>query len=530
VAAVTGAAACRQPERPRPAVTAEQALSPITLPNLETAADTVRTQITERYREAIAARDRGVTSRELAAGYGELGKVLLAGSYLDAAEAAFRNAEAAARDDYRWPYLLGHTYRQRNDPATAATAFARALALRPDDVPAMVWLGETELNAGKPDAAASPLEKAVTREPANARANAALGKVALARRDYAGAVARFDTALRLAPTATALHYQLSLAHRRLGDAAAAEAHLRLRGATEPAMRDPLMAEVAASLNSAMAFDSRSRAALARGDWQAAAAEAKEGLGVVGSNATLEATLHHRLGTALAQMNDRAGARAEFERAVAAAPDFAAGHYSLGVLLAARGDRAAALREFANALNYEPGYLPARLARADALRQSGQGDEARVEYAKVLTAEPASPAAQFGDALALYDTGAPGDAIEALTRAVAQHPTDRALALALARLLAAAPAPLRNGTRALALAEPIVRAEATFEGAETMALALAALGRFDEAATLEGQAIAQAQSTEQRALARAMAVTRDLYVKRRMPSRPWREQPLYEPTR
>ena len=57
------------------------------------------------------------------------------------------------------------------------------------------------------------------------------------------------------------------------------------------------------------YDARSRDALTRGDWAAAMSEARRGLELTGTDPVLRAALHHRLGTALAQTGDTAGARA-----------------------------------------------------------------------------------------------------------------------------------------------------------------------------------------------------------------------------
>lgn len=534
-AAALASATCGRPanvarEDTSPATATSAPVPPIHLPDLSGAAEAVRAQIVDRYRTLTSSAGGGPTSSaNLAVSYGELGKVLLAANYYDAAEAAFLNAQALAASDARWPYYLGHVHRRRNDPLKAVAAFAQARALEPQNVSTLVWIGEMQLGAGQTGPAAASLEEALAREPHHPRAIAALGRVALARRDYTVAAARLEEALRLAPNATALYYPLSLAYRALGNAPKAEAHLRQRGISDVVMFDPLMDEATAALNSAMAYDDRSRLALARGDWTVAATQARRGLELVGDNSTLRAALHHRLGTALAQTGDRPGAQREFERAVEAAPDFAAGHYSLGILFASGGKRDAAIREFSAALQRQPGYLPARLALADILRQSGRAAEALSEYSRALATEPGSPAAQYGEALALVHLNRHAEARAKLTLAIAQHPNDPALTLALARLLAASSdSHVRDPNRALAIAEPLVRSAATLDGLETVAMALAALGRFDEAAALQRQAAAEAQRTGQAALARAMTLTRKAYERHQVPEMLWREEPLYGP--
>src|SRR5207245_1866666 len=85
--------------------------------------------------------------------YGDLGKLLVAAEYLDAAESCFANAQALAPADMRWPYFLGHVNRFRNEPAKAAASFAQALTLQPDHVHSLVWLGEMHLAQSQPESA-----------------------------------------------------------------------------------------------------------------------------------------------------------------------------------------------------------------------------------------------------------------------------------------------------------------------------------------------------------------------------------------
>jgi tetratricopeptide (TPR) repeat protein len=183
-----------------------------------------------------------------------------------------------------------------------------------------------------------------------------------------------------------------------------------------------------------------------------------------------------------------------------------------------------------ALQADPTYVAARVTRADVLRQSGRTGESLAEYQRALEAEPALASAQFGAGLALASLGRYPEARGALTQAASDHPGDRSLTVALARVLAAAPeAGVRDPNRALTILEPVVRTEASFDAVETMARAFAELGRFDEAASIQQQAVTQARSTGEVALADAMADTARLYQQRRVPRGLWRAEPLYEPT-
>jgi tetratricopeptide (TPR) repeat protein len=369
-ALVIVAIGCRAGESETAATPAQtaNAVRPVVLPDLSHAAQTVRDQVgaadaTVRAMQQDPSGDRAA----LAGAYGALGNVLFAAEYFMAAEAPYLNAEALAPGDFRWPYYLGHLYRRRSEWAPAAAAFERALSINRDDVAALVRLGETRLAQGQPDAAARAFETAVARNPDSTAAVYGLGRAALARQQYAVAVERFERALALDPQASGVRYPLAMAYRGLGNVTAADAQLRVRGNANPRVPDPLLNELNLLLHSAARYDDRAREALGRGDWRGAIQVAREGIALAADNPALEASLRHRLGTALAQTGDADGAFREFERTVRLNPDHARGHYSLGIMLAGAGRGDDAIERLATAVRLDPNYVEARAA-LDELRR------------------------------------------------------------------------------------------------------------------------------------------------------------------
>jgi len=165
------------------------ALRPILLPDLSRVAGSVQVQVRERHTSLTQKLDNpAATLDELGAAYGELGQLLLAGEYFDAAESAFLNAYTLMPSDMRWPYYLGHIHRKRGNPAKAAAFLEETRTLQPDDVPTLVWLGSVYLEQGQPEAAEPPLTRALSLQPRAAAALFGLGKAALARKDYTRAV------------------------------------------------------------------------------------------------------------------------------------------------------------------------------------------------------------------------------------------------------------------------------------------------------------------------------------------------------
>ena len=98
----------------------------------------------------------------------------------------------------------------------------------------------------------------------------------------------------------------------------------------------------------------------------------------------------------------------------------------------------------------------------------------------------------GKAMALMQLERWEAARDLLHDGFAARPGHHALALALARLLAACPLDeLRDGPRALAIARQVAAGRSA-SAAEVVAMALAEVGRFGEAVQLQEQVLAAAQ--------------------------------------
>src|SRR5262249_33908535 len=160
------------------------------------------------------------------------------------------------------------------------------------------------------------------------------------------------------------------------------------------------------------------------------------------------SLRHRLGTALYQAGDAAGAVEQFREVIRTSPDFARAHFSLGVVMEAGGRHQEAIESFSNAGTHDAGYLQARLQLAGVLARNGSAEKGLAEYRQVLERDPALKEAVFGYDLTLVRLGRYREARDRLASAVNTYPDDPKFAYALARVLAAAPdARVRDGARA-----------------------------------------------------------------------------------
>jgi tetratricopeptide (TPR) repeat protein len=500
-----------------------QALLPVGLLDTSQIEESVERQLRASFDLLTQKRETaGTPPSELANAYGELGKLLMSARDFDLAEPYFLNAQALAPRDRRWPYYLGHLYKNKGVLDQAAASFQRALELDEHDVPTLFWLGDLCVLDGRPAEAAQLFSRALATDPRNLPARFGLGRAALAQRDFKGAVDHFEAVLGLEKNAVGVHYPLALAYRGLGETAKAEAHARTRGESDLLPVDPLMDELRALLQSAVSYELAGTRALNGGDWRTAMAEFRKGLALEPSSAALR----HKLGTALYLSGDVRAAEGTFADVVRESPTYAKAHYSLGVLLAAQGRDEEAIARLSGAVGHEPAYVDAHVGLAELLRKSGRLREAVAHYDRALALDPRISAAALGRALTLIRLQRYTEALDRLRGSVRGHPEEPWFAHALARLLAAAPDDrVRDGRQALAVIESLSEQDRRLDLGETMAMALAEVGRYEEAATWQRHAIEAARKTGQTDLAVVMAERLRLYESDRPSRTPWRPEEL-----
>jgi tetratricopeptide (TPR) repeat protein len=502
------------------------ALAPVQLPDLSGAAIQVQQSIRDRYSKMEQRTQSGSSAAERADAYGELGMVLLGAQYFDAAEAALADTRALSPADVRWTYYLAHVDRFRHDVGGAATLFRDALKLQPNNVAALVWLGEMELSQGHADPARQAFERAAALDPQSAAARYGLGRVALGQRDFTRAVEHLEAAARLAPDARRIEYPLGQAYQGLGDAGQAQAHFARRGEGEPLPPDPLMAQVAALIDTASSHERRGAAALEQRQWSTAIGELRQAVALAPDHADARVNL----GTALYMNGDVDAAIEQFQTAVRQDPSLARAHYTLGVVLGARGRDREAIDELNTAVSADAPSTQWRLELANALRRAGRAADSLPHYRAVLDATPDESSARFGYAMALVRLRRYREAREWLDAAAARYPDQPGFAHALARVLAAAPdASARDGARALMIAQMLFSANRSPAIAETLAMALAETGRYEDAARLQEQIAAAATSAGQQAIAQRLARNLQRYRRGEACRTPWSDDdPVFHP--
>jgi tetratricopeptide (TPR) repeat protein len=164
-------------------------------------------------------------------------------------------------------------------------------------------------------------------------------------------------------------------------------------------------------------------------------------------------------------------------------------HHLGLIEDRKGLLERAVEEYRTALALDPSLVAARLDLASSLHRLGQHQEAAELYRQVIEVEPKNVLARQGEADALASLGRWREARQRLEQGWQAIPESGELLHALARLLASADDPeVRDGERALDLAQRILRAGTTPSRLETLAMASAEAGLFVDAVRLQRRVI------------------------------------------
>ena len=468
------------------------------------------------------------TSAERGDAYGTLGQVYQAYGFDDAARASYENAAKLEPQSFRWHYYAGYLEQRIGDSDSALRSYQQAQAIRPKDCNVLLHLGNLELSSNHTDLAKSWFLKSLAQPGPSAAALMGLGKTALAERQYPAALKYLKQALAQEPQASSLHYQLAMAYRGLGDADQMQKELKARGDTDPTIKDTLLDEIDLLKQGKAGLLERAAKAMHEGRFADACVAYRE---MIRRNPN-DAIAYRYLGVALAKSGNPKEALQDYDHALQLDPNSAANHYSMGILLIQTEKEEAAIEHFQEASRIDPGLVPAHFQLANLLMRRGKDEDASREYAIVAELEPQNRFARLMQAMALIHAGFYQQGRKVLEEGSVAFPDDPDIANALARLLAAAPDPsVREESRALHIIEPLVRNQQgdPFEEGVTFAMALAAVGRFKEAAFYQQAVIQQLESSREFALARQLRKNLDLYTQHKPCTRPWApDDPIFHP--
>ncbi len=260
--------------------------------------------------------------------------------------------------------------------------------------------------------------------------------------------------------------------------------------------------------------------------------------------------HNNYGNLLLGRGQVDEAMTHFQRALEIEPDFEMAQNNVGTILVRRGRLAEAIPYFRKALEIQPDYVSARNNLGSALMETGAEREALAQFQAVLDRHPADARTHYNLGNALLQKGRLDEAITHFQAALATDPDlalahnnlGRALLLsgrlddALAHfqkafqlqpdnaaafnnlnqaawILATSPnAALRNGTRAVSLAEQLRRVSGGRNPMVMAALAAAyaEVGRFSDAVSAAQQAVQLADAQSSPALAHTLQSQLNVY--------------------
>lgn len=460
--------------------------------------------------------------------FGRLGHIYQAYGFDSAALGCYTNASRLDPQSFRWSYYAGYLGQEYGDAETAERDYQHALTLKPNNSPALLRLGDLELTLDHPDAAKQYFTRAATQRISSAPALTGLGKVALVEHQYSAALKYFTQALAREPQASSIHYQLAMVYRGLGDPAHMQEQLRARGDVEPTIQDPLLDEIKVLKQGKSGLLDRGTAAMREKRFADAVAVYRQIVRLDPS----DPIIYKYLGIALARSGKPDEALKEYAHSLQLDPSNASVHYNIGVLLIEARKEDQAIAHFQQAIQLDPGLVTAHFQLANLLMRKGEDADAEREYGIVVSLEPQNGLAHLMQAMAAVHSGSYGRARTLLEEAAAAFPADADIANALARLLAAAPDPaVRDQSRALRIVETLVNNQQgdALEVGITLAMALAAVGRFQEAAAYQEAIIKQLEASRQNDLARLLRPNLARYQQGKSCLVPWAsDDPIFTP--
>ena len=329
-----------------------------------------------------------VSPKELSPAYGEMGQLYHVQDFLGAAAACYLNAESLAPTDFRWPYYLGHIYRNKGDLEQSIAAYQRAMAQQPGERFRPFWeRPKGHLSLNRYDRAQPLFERALALDEDCAPALVGMGKIASSRRDTREAIRNFEAALALQPEANSIHYLLAMSYRRQGDLDRAQAHFQQvamlerlrRGHATAGYPDPLMEALDDLTTGWRHHWVRGMRAFGKGRFEEAVKEYRTSVALDPKNPVPLTDL----GSALARMGDLKGAAREYAQALRASPGNPMLHYYLGTTLMGLQSEEEAAGNYQQAIGANPGFLEAHFQLANLLMRLRRFDQAIPHYTAVV---------------------------------------------------------------------------------------------------------------------------------------------------
>jgi tetratricopeptide (TPR) repeat protein len=506
----------------------EVSLSAVPPPNVSNTEDAVQ-QVLYSARVELAEMlvAEHVDAQALATAYGELGELYHIHHIYVPADLCYRNAEMLAPELFRWPYYRGYLAQQSNELEHAERAYRQALVLQPDYAPAQLRLAQVYIDQNRHDQAVPLLERTVEMQGLEGASLFGLGQIAYARRDYARAVELLTQALQKRPQASRIHYTLAMSYRALGEINQSKTHLAQYGDGKPEIIDPEVDRLSHLMSGVKTHYHHALGAVRTRQYDVAAKAFAAALEQEPDN------VNARVSLARTQYlsGEPEAALENLRESVRRDPNNEMAHFLLGVLLDEQGQQKEAVFSYRETLRLKPNHPGAHHYLGNTLFATAQYAEAAAHLAEAYRLEPQDSTAQMLEAMALIRSAAPHQEIkQRLETLYRDNPQQPMIAYALARLLAASPQEgVRDGQRSLQITQQSLTGFMPLMHSETLAMALAEAGRFEDAITFQISAISAAYSMGIFDLLPRLEETLALYREEKPSRSPWsNDDPMFHP--
>lgn len=322
------------------------------------------------------------------------------------------------------------------------SVFSQSAVSSQDQIAAHSRLAQQYLNQRRPDLAIPEFEALVALDPKNLDAQANLGVLLFFQGDYGKAKPHLQAALSMQPDLTKIQALLGMAEKRSGETANARTHLEASFAAvaEPKLKVQIGMELvelytasqdlekASSVVNAMRQADPANPAVLYAAYRVYSDLSAEAMLSLALAAPDSAQMHQVMAHEEARQGNTAGARLQYQKALAIDPKLPGIHFELGELLGASEDaktKAGAESEYRaaiaeNALDEKP---ECRLG--DLAARKGDSAQAIEYYTAALRLQPDDAEANFGLAKTLIAMNEQAKALPALERAVQLDPTNAA---------------------------------------------------------------------------------------------------------
>lgn len=434
----------------------------------------------------------------LALAYGEMGFLYHAHDLWEAAMACYRNAAVLAPEDPRWPYAHALAARGLGDLDLAGEQYLASLELLPRNPAGLAGLAEVRLEQNRVELARAYLNHALEITAESPGVLAVLGQVALSEKKYQQAVDYLERALGQRPDANRLHYPLALAYRGLGNLEKAKEHLARKGEVGVRPPDMIRDAIEERKTGERVMLLEGRRAFAAQRYPEAVALFRKALEA--SEKSIPARVN--LASALAMAGDKQGAVSEFEKVLEIDPGNAAALFNLGTMLLDNGQAQEALRFLETAVVSDPSDAEASYKLGQAQESLGNLEQAAKTYAAAVKLAPSNQDAVLDLARTLARLGRHAEVRQRLEEAYRLLPDQGLIAHALAEVLATSPdLSVRDGRKAVSLAQQVAEATGWPDHFATLAEALAEAGECAAAAQVQQQIFEQVRDLPENVAAR-----------------------------